>query len=102
MSFVENVPDKNFEGIYIKKENTSNLKVSVFHSDIWDFETGLYDKRDTFSFSIVRMPYRDSYTSTRIFYVAARSEILCHATTTSSKEKLLIYIIYYITYYIYT
>ena len=41
-----------------------------------EFETRLYDKSEAFAFSIVRMPYLDSNTSTSILHAAVGFEIL--------------------------
>ena len=80
-----NVPVK----ISTKKENTSNLKGYFLDLDInikdRKFETEIYDKREAFLFSVVRMPYWDSNMPSRIFYEAGGSEILHVSRTTSSK-----------------
>ena len=60
------------------------------------FVISLYDKRDNFPFSIVRMPYLDSNIPSKIFYSAFGGEILRFARNTSDialfmdKSKLLI------------
>ena len=77
--------------LYVKKENTSNLVASFLDLDInvkhKDFEIELYNKWNTFPFSIARMLYWDSNITTRIFYAALGTEILCFVGITSSKEK---------------
>ena len=40
------------------------------------FVTSLYDKRDNFPFSIVRMPYKSSNIPSKIFYSSIGAEIL--------------------------
>ena len=60
---------KYFQDVYpeeleLGKENSSNLEASFLDLDIkikdGKFQVGLFDKRDGFPFTIVRMPYRSS------------------------------------------
>ena len=75
--------------ISVKKENTSNVKALFLDLDISlkhkQFGTEQFGKRNAFHFCIARMPYRDSNMSTRTFYAAVGSEILCLSRTVSSK-----------------
>jgi len=47
------------------------------------FITKLYDKRDTFSFSIVRLPHESSNSPSKMFYSTIAAEIMriCKAIT---------------------
>ena len=47
----------------------------------------LYDKRDNFPFSIVRMPHLDSNIPTKMFYSSYGAEILRIARVTSCKNN---------------
>ena len=85
--------EKCFQAIYpleleLKKEHSGN---SVSFLDLCisikgrSFETSLYDKRDSFPFSIVRMPYKSSNIPSKIFNASIGAEILRigRASTTS-------------------
>ena len=54
------------------------------------FETSLYDKRDNFPFSIVRMPYKCSNIPSNIFYSSIGAEILRIGRACSSTEAFLL------------
>ena len=60
--------------ISIIRKNSLNLKASIldYNIDIRNklFVNALYDQRDVFLFSIVRMPHRDSNMPTIIFHAA--------------------------------
>ena len=77
----------------LKKENDGfeNATFLDLENTIIDkeFDLKLYDKRDAFPFSIVRMPYLCSNMPSRIFYATIGSEILRIATCTSKKENLI-------------
>ena len=82
----------NIRNIYpaeleLKKENQNDnnahfldLNIEISNSK---FITKLYDKRDNFSFNIIRMPYKSSNIPKKMFYSAMSAEILriCKATT---------------------
>ena len=84
--------EKCFQAIYpleleLKKEHSGN---SVSFLDLCiskgrSFETSLYDKRDSFPFSIVRMPYKSSNIPSKIFNASIGAEVLRigRASTTS-------------------
>ena len=73
----------------LKKEHSGNL-VSFLDLKIElkdrSFETSLFDKRDDFPFSIVRMPYRESNMPSRIFYSSIGAEVLRIARTSMKIE----------------
>ncbi len=48
---------------------------------------GLFDKRDAFNFTIVRMPYASSNMPSTIFYSSLGAEILRIARATSNVES---------------
>ena len=86
----------NFHNIYpqeleLSKENKSDNRASFLDLDIvldgGTFEVGLFDKRDTFPFSIVRMPFKDSNIPSSIFYSAIGAEVLRIARVTTNKNK---------------
>ena len=56
-----------------------DLQIDV-DENIFDFK--LFDKRDAFSFSVVRMPYLQSNMPSKMFYSTISAEILriCRAT----------------------
>ena len=58
---------------------------TIYTIYIYYIYTSLYDKRDDFPFSIVRMPYLDSNIPSKIFYSAYGAEILRSARVTNNK-----------------
>ena len=50
------------------------------------FELKLYDKRDSFPFIIVRMPYEESNMPSRMFYSSVGAEILRVVRYTTDKS----------------
>ena len=90
--------DRNFKNIYptelqLKKENISTSEASfldlsiIIENNI--SKTQLYDKRDAFAFSIVRMPHLDRNIPSNIYYATIGSAILIFARTTSEVNCLL-------------
>ena len=88
----------NFKNIYppeleLKQENISLNEASFLDLSIkiadGKFHTCLYDKRDAFPFSIVRMPYLSSNMPSKIFYASVGSEILRLARTNTSKTDFI-------------
>ena len=89
--------EKHFREIYppeleLKKEHGDD-RATFLDLDIQiaekEFSTCLFDKRDAFPFSIVRMPYRKSNIPTNMFYATLGSEILRIGRTTSHKDDFL-------------
>ena len=76
------------------KENNGNISASFLDLDISiidnKFSVSLYDKRDGFPFSIVRMPYHSSNMPSMIFYSAIGAEILRIAKATSNADNYLV------------
>ena len=77
--------EMNFGDIYpkeleLKKENVGTKESSFLDLSIKisqnKFEGNLFDKRDAFSFSIVRMPILESNVPTNIFYSSLGAELL--------------------------
>ena len=68
------------EELLLNKENTSNSQASFLDIDVTinnnKFVTSLYDKRNAFPFSIVKMPHKCSNIPSNIFYAAIGAEIL--------------------------
>ena len=88
---------KYYKDIYppeleLKLENSGNqasfLNLFVEKSD-GIFKYKLYDKRDDFPFSIVRMPFKDSNIPENIFYSALSGEILRIGRSTLLKEDFI-------------
>ena len=88
----------NFRSIYppeleLSKENKSDNRASFLDLDIslngGTFEVGLFDKRDAFPFSIVRMPYKDSNIPSSIFYSAIGAEVLRIARVSTNSYKFM-------------
>ena len=81
------------EELELKKEHGGesvsflDLNISL---NVNGFETGLYDKRDAFPFSIVRMPYKCSNIPSNIFYASIGAEILRIGRTCSSSQAFLL------------
>jgi len=76
----------------LKKENgNSNVSFLDLSIDIKGrfFETSLYDKRDSFPFSIVRMPYKCSNMPAKIFKATIGGEILRIGRACSTNESFL-------------
>ena len=89
---------KNFKNIYpseleLKEENISPSEATFLDLSInivdAKFNTCLFDKRDAFPFSIVRMPYLCSNMPSKIFYASVSSEILRLARTNSNRNNFL-------------
>ena len=86
--------ESNFRNIYpeelqLNKENTSNFETSFLDLQIkienGKFVVGLFDKRDDFNFSIVRMPYKHSNLPSSVFYSAIGAETLRIAEASNNK-----------------
>ena len=86
--------EKNISRIYppeleLKKEHSGDsvsfldLQINLLDGK---FRTSLFDKRDSFPFSIVRMPYKSSNIPSRIFYASLGAEILRIGRTTMTLE----------------
>ena len=85
--------ENNFKDIYppeleLGKENSNNYEASFLDLHIrvenGKFCVGLFDKRDNFPFSIVRMPYKSSNIPSNIFYSAIGAETLRIAKANNS------------------
>ena len=77
--------EDNYMNIYpdeleLKKENGNRdatfLDLNIEINDTNNFNISLFDKRDTFPFSIVRMPFLDSNIPSKMFYSSLGAEIL--------------------------
>ena len=79
--------------VRVRKENSGDQEATFLDLNIIinenKFTVSLYDKRDGFPFSIVRMPFRSSNMPSSIFYSAIGAEILRIARTTSIRENFL-------------
>ena len=68
------------EELQLNRENKDSKQASFLDIDITikdkKFVTSLYDKRDDFPFSIVRMPYKCSNIPSTVFYSSIGAEIL--------------------------
>ena len=77
----------------LKKENINNTSASFLDLNInilnKTFELKLYDKRDSFPFIIVRMPYEESNMPSRIFYSSLGAEILRIVRCTTDKSAFI-------------
>ena len=77
----------------LKKENVDIHNASFLDLDIsivdGKFVLKLYDKRDAFPFSIVRMPFLSSNIPSRIFYAALGGELLRIARCTTDETTFL-------------
>ena len=73
------------------KENKDNNNASFIDLGIFiennKMYVGLFDKRDTFNFTIMRMPYASSNMPSTIFYSSLGAEILGIARATSNDES---------------
>ena len=90
--------ESSFKEIYpveleLKKENIGTTSATFLDLDISiienKFDVKLYDKRDAFPFSIVRMPFLDSNMPSKIFYSSLGAEVLRIARTTNNKAAFL-------------
>ena len=85
----------------LKKENLVNTKATFLDLDISivnkQFKTKLYDKRDNFSFSIVRLPFLSSNMPSKMFYSSLGAEFLRICRATSNLQEVLnnLYVINY-------
>ena len=90
--------ENNISKIYppeleLKKENTGYLNASLLELDIRiikdKFSLKLYDKRDDFGFSIVRMPYASNNMPFSIFYSSFCSELIRIARCSTDKDNFI-------------
>ena len=76
----------------LKVENEKNYSASYLDLAIelneGIAETKLFDKRDTFKFSVVRMPYKRSNIPHKMFYATIGAEILRICRAKSSYDSL--------------
>ena len=86
----------NYKNIYppeleLTRENQSDNQASFLDLDITlkdnQFEIGLFDKRDAFPFSIVRMPHKSSNIPSSIFYSSIGAEVLRIARVSTNSER---------------
>ena len=72
----------------LKVENEKNYSASYLDLAIelkeGIAETKLYDQRDIFKFSVVRMPYKSSNIPQKMFYATIGAEVLRICRTTSN------------------
>ena len=76
--------ENNYQHIYpeeleLDKENSNNVDASLdlfIKAKDGQFQVGLFDKRDVFPFTIVRMPYKSSNIPSNIFYSSICAETL--------------------------
>ena len=76
--------------VKLKYENSSDNEASFLDVDIkivYKVFFDLCDKRDSFSFSIVRTPYLCSNIPSKVFYASLRAKILRTGRTTAEREK---------------
>ena len=84
---------KSYSEIYpteleLKRENANTDYASFLDLEIHvidnKLETKLYDKRNTFKFSVVRLPYKCSNIPSKMFFSTISAEVLriCRATST--------------------
>ena len=78
--FESNIPNIYPSELELKKENDGYLNATFLDLDIKindkKFSLKLYDKRDDFGFSIVRMPFASNNMPSSIFYSSFCSELL--------------------------
>ena len=88
--------ENNFKDIYpeelqLGKENQNSSEASFLDLSIQihnnKFSVGLYDKRDSFPFNIVRMPYKSSNLPSNIFYSAIGAETLRIAKASNNADS---------------
>ena len=83
---------KNFGRIELGKESSNNLDASFLDVDIkikdGQFQVGLFDKRDAFPFTIVRMPYKSSNIPSNIFYSSICAETLRVARVSNNSNYI--------------
>ena len=94
--FERNYKDIYLEELELKKENNSSKEANFLDLNIQintnnNFETSLYDKRDTFPFSIVRMPFLYSNMPTKMFYSSLGAEILRIARTNNKTTSFFLF-----------
>lgn len=79
--------------LQLKKENVVNTSCTFLDLDITIEDkiltTKLYDKRDTYTFSIVRLPYRKSNIPNKMFLSCIGAELLRMTRATSDINSLL-------------
>ena len=89
--------ERSFKEIYpieleLKKEHGGSsatfldLQIQISNRQ---FISSLFDKRDDFPFSIVRMPFRTNNIPSKIFYSSIGAEVLRIARTTSNNVDFL-------------
>ena len=88
--FESNIPNIYPSELELKKENDGYLNATFLDLDIKindkKFSLKLYDKRDDFGFSIVRMPFASNNMPSSIFYSSFCSELLRIGRCTTGKD----------------
>ena len=89
--FESNCPNIYPEELQLGEENTDKHETSFLDLNIkikdWKFQFGLFDKRDSFPFSIVRMPDKSSNVSSSIVYSTIGAESLRIARASNNPES---------------
>ena len=79
--------------LHLKKENRDNTHATFLDLDLTInnriISTKLFDKRDDFRFSIVRLPYKMSNMPSKMFYSALGAEFLRISRATSKLEDVI-------------
>ena len=83
--------EKHFQDIYpeeleLGNENSSNIEASILDWDLKIKDGGLFDKRDGFPFTIVRMPYRSSNIRSNMVYSSIGAETLRIASACNNPD----------------
>ena len=82
--FMKHIPLKgNYED-----DAAAHLELGLKIADR-QISSNLYDKRNAFNFSVVRMPYRSSNIPSKMFYATISAEVLRIAKATSKYEYFL-------------
>ena len=85
----------------LSKENSGTTEATFLDMklkiDNGTIVTELYDKRDSFGFSIIRMPYASSNIPSKMFYATISAEILRIGRATSNYSKFIVSIKTFLT-----
>ena len=74
--------------LILKKENTSHTETTFLDLHLCinegQIQTSLYDKRNSYSFNVVRLPYKSSAVPSKIFFATISAEIFPSCRAPSS------------------
>ena len=90
--------ENHYDEIYpseliLKKENTSHTETTSLDLHVCinegQFQTSLYDKRNSYNFKLLRFPYKSSNIPSKMFFATINAEILRICQAISSEAQFI-------------